>query len=340
MSESLFLKTCNGFVSKEKPVWFMRQAGRYLPEYMEVRNQFKNFLDFVRTPKAAAKVTVQPVHRFGVDAAILFSDILVLLPALGIEVNFLPGMGPKIENPIQTPNAITELKDPNLEKDLSYTREAIEQTQSLLKDRVPLLGFIGGPLTLASYAIEGKTSKDLHQVKKLYYQNPEAYHRLLSKISKVAGEYLALQAKWGCNALVVMDSWAGHLSKEDYIKMGWPYSKEVIEVARQMNVPVLHYANGAGHLLQDFLTLPASGFGLDWRTPLEKTLAENPQRVFQGNMDPALLFAGQTVIKEQVRKILELTKNRPHIMNLGHGILPGTPIEGVQAFVDAVREIP
>ena len=338
MPESLFLKTCNGLVSTQKPVWFMRQAGRYLPEYMEVRNQFKTFLDFVRDSEAAAKVTVQPVDRFGVDATILFSDILVLLPTLGINVNFFSGIGPQIENAIQTEKAIAELKDPNLEKELFYTKEAIEKTQNLLKGKTPLLGFIGGPLTLASYAIEGKTSKDLHQVKKLFYQNPNAYHSLLMKISEAAGEYLSLQAKWGCDALVVMDSWAGHLSVEDYQKMAFTYSKRAIEIAKSKNVPILHYANGAGHLLQEFLKLPASGFGLDWRTSLENALADHPNVTFQGNLDPATLFAPKEIIQRRVREILELTKNRPHIMNLGHGILPGTPIEGVQAFIDAVRK--
>lgn len=338
MSESLFLKTCNGFISNEKPVWFMRQAGRYLPEYMEVRNQFKTFLDFVHDSDAAAKVTVQPIDRFGLDAAILFSDILVLLPTLGIDVKFLPGEGPRIETPLQNANAIKNLKDPQIEKELFFTKDAIEKTQLLLNNRAPLLGFIGGPLTLASYAIEGKTSKDLHQVKKLFYQNPEAYHTLLEKISITAGEYLALQAKWGCDALVVMDSWAGHLSKEDYQKMALPYSTKVIEMAKQTNVPVLHYANGSAHLLSEFLKLPASGFGLDWRTPLKTTLIENPKTVFQGNLDPAMLFAPQETIKKRVREILDLTRNRAHIMNLGHGILPGTPIEGVKTFVETVRE--
>ena len=161
---------------------------------------------------------------------------------------------------------------------------------------------------------------------------------MLEKISITAGEYLALQAKWGCDALVVMDSWAGHLSKEDYQKMALPYSTKVIEMAKQTNVPVLHYANGSAHLLSEFLKLPASGFGLDWRTPLKTTLIENPKTVFQGNLDPAMLFAPQETIKKRVREILDLTRNRAHIMNLGHGILPGTPIEGVKTFVETVRE--
>lgn len=336
--DSLFLKTCRGEVTATKPVWMMRQAGRYLPEYLEVRSQFPSFLDFVHDAKASAKVTVQPVDRFGVDAGILFSDILVVLPLLGINVEFIPGVGPRITNPVRAIDAVENLHNENPADALPFTKEAIERSLDLLKDRVPLLGFIGGPLTLASYAIEGKTSKDLQETKKLYYTHPEAFKALMTRIAETAGEYLRLQALWGCKALVVMDSWAGHLSSEDYANMALPYTKLAIEIASKSGAPILHYANGAAHLIPQIATLPANGIGLDWRAPLAETLKAYPNAVFQGNLDPALLFAPVDEIKRRTREILKLVADRPHIMNLGHGVLPGTPIEGVKAFIETVRE--
>lgn len=336
---SLFLDTCRGKVTETKPVWMMRQAGRYLPEYLEVRSRFPDFLSFVHDAKASAQVTVQPVDRFGVDAGILFSDILVVLPLLGINVEFLPGVGPRILNPVRSKSDVALLHFENPADALPFTKEAIERSLDLLKGRVPLLGFIGGPLTLASYAIEGKTSKDLQETKKLFYTNPEAFHKLMSSIAEIAGEYLRLQAAWGCEALVIMDSWAGHLGIEDYKKMALPYTTRVIEIASQSGAPILHYANGAGHLLPEFVKLNASGLGLDWRTSLNDALQKYPEKVFQGNLDPAMLFAPANEIKKATRDILDLVKNRPHIMNLGHGVLPGTPIEGVTAFIEAVRSL-
>lgn len=335
--DSLFLKNCRGEVTTSKPVWMMRQAGRYLPEYLEVRSSFPDFLSFVHDAKASAKVTVQPVDRFGVDAGILFSDILVVLPLLGINVEFLPGVGPRILNPVRNAVDVANLHSENPAEALPFTKEAIERSLDLLRARVPLLGFIGGPLTLASYAIEGKTSKDLQETKKLFYRDPETFHKLMTGIAEIAGEYLRLQATWGCEALVIMDSWAGHLSVEDYRQMALPYTTMAAKIAGRAGVPILHYANGAGHLLNEFLKVPVNGYGLDWRTPLAETLEAHPETVFQGNLDPAMLFAPVEEIKKRTREILQLVKNRPHIMNLGHGVLPGTPIEGVQAFIDAVR---
>ncbi len=338
MSDFLFLKACRGEITDTKPVWMMRQAGRYLPEYLELRNTFPDFLSFVYNARAAAQATVQPIQRFGLDAAILFSDILVALVPLGISLQFIPGKGPQIETPIRTPDAVKNLKDVNWEKDFYFTKQAIEETLTLLQNRAPLLGFVGGPLTLASYAIEGKTSKDLSETKKLFYAAPETYQTLLEKIAETVGEYLKKQADWGADALVIMDSWAGHLSKEDYVQMAFPFTKRVAEIAAKSGKPILHYANGACHLLSEFLKLPVSGFGLDWRSSLSETLEKYPHAIFQGNLDPAYLFAPTATIQKKTREILNLVQKRPHIMNLGHGVLPGTPIEGVQAFIDTVRE--
>lgn len=335
--EPLFLRACRGEATAEKPVWMMRQAGRYLPEYLEVRSGFKDFLSFVRDSSAAAKVTVQPVNRFGLDAAILFSDILVTLPPLGLELEFVPGKGPQILKPVRTEEDVQNLRDFEIGAELSYTREAIGKTLDLLKSRAPLLGFVGGPLTLASYAIEGGTSKNLQETKKLFYREPEAFETLLKKLAEVSGEYLRLQAAWGCEALVIMDSWAGHLSAEDYGKMAKPYTAWVVQLARSAGVPVLHYANGASHLLKEFAGLGADVLGLDWRTDLKIALQEFPHAVFQGNLDPAALFAPEAEISRRTSEILSAVRARAHIMNLGHGVLPGTPLSGIQAFISAVR---
>ena len=339
MENSLFLNTCLGNFTKEKPVWMMRQAGRYLPEYLKLRSEFPDFLSFVKNPKAAAEATLQPLRRFSLDAAILFSDILVLLPLLGIPLKFIPGFGPQIETPVRTEKNFYAYKGNALEKDLAFTKEAIELTKENLNKNIPLLGFIGGPLTLASYAIEGKTSKDLHETKKLFYSNPEFYNSFLETIATLAGTYLKSQAKWGCDALVIMDSWAGHLSKQDYLQMAFPYTKRVIEIAKEANVPILHYANGAVHLLPEFLKLPANGFGLDYRTDLKETLEKYPGVLFQGNLDPAVLLSTKQEIVKRTKEMLECTLNRPHIINLGHGILPETPLENVQTFIETVKSV-
>lgn len=335
--DSLFLRACKGEAGGQKPVWMMRQAGRYLPEYLEVRSAFPDFLSFVRNSDAAAKVTVQPVERFGLDAAILFSDILVTLPPLGLDLAFVPGKGPQIGKPVRTAKDVLNLHAFEVAEELAYTREAIEKTCELLKGRTPLLGFIGGPLTLASYAIEGGTSKNLQETKKFFYREPEAFKNLLDKLAELSGEYLRLQAVWGCDALVVMDSWAGHLSARDYRAMAKPYTARAIQIARAAGVPILHYANGAGHLLGEFSELGADVLGLDWRTDLPRALGAFPGAIFQGNLDPATLFASKEVITERTREILAAVGARPHIMNLGHGVLPGTPLSGVEAFITAVR---
>lgn len=335
--DSLFLKNCFGEKTDKKPVWMMRQAGRYLPEYLEVRNRFFDFLSFVKDFRAAAEVTVQPVRRFHLDAAILFSDILVTLPLLGLDVQFIPGVGPKITSPIRDEEAVRALRDDSPET-LDFTREAIFKTLDLLRGEVPLLGFVGGPLTLASYAIEGGTSKNLQETKKFFWRYPKAYHELLSKIANLSGEYLNLQRKWGCRALVVMDSWAGLLSEEDYREMAYPYVKRVLEMAASKETPSIHYANGASHLIGEMVKLPAHVLGLDWRSSLIHTFEKFPDKIFQGNLDPALLFSTPAIIRKRTREICSLTKNRAHIMNLGHGVLPGTPIENVRAFVEAVKE--
>src|SRR5690554_13915 len=337
MEKSLFLKTCAGEVTSTKPVWMMRQAGRYLPEYREMRAKFPNFLEFVANPEAAAEVTVQPLRRFDLDAAILFSDILVVLAPMGISVEFISGKGPQVKSPVQSYRDIQGLSTFDSSKELAYTRKAIELTKQQISKETPLLGFVGGPLTVASYAIEGQTSKALAHTKRLYYQDPGAYHEFLDKMATDLGTYLSLQADWGCDALVIMDSWAGALSAEDYQKMAYPYTQKLISIAKKAGKPIIHYANGAGHLIENILQLEATAFGLDFRNDLSATLNKNPNTIFQGNLEPALLFAPVETIQEKTLEILEQVNNRPHLMNLGHCVLQETPLEVVQAFIKTIK---
>ena len=337
--ETLFVKSALGKTT-EKPVWMMRQAGRYLPEYRELRSRFPDFLSFVRDADAAAEATLQPTNHFDIDAAILFSDILVTLPYMGFDLRFESGKGPMIANPFRSAKEISQLDNVYLHRDLIYTKNALQKVRRKLSEEKSLLGFVGGPLTIASYAIEGGTSKTLQQTKTLFYQDPEAYSALLSHIAKITGEYLVKQAEWGADALVIMDSWAGNLSLRDYQQMAKPFTEIVIQKVREnSNAPIIHYANGAAHLISAFANLSVNVIGVDHRSELSDLLTAYPQKIFQGNLDQALLFARPEIICARTQEILELTKNRPHIMNLGHGILPETPIAGVQAFVKTVRGI-
>lgn len=336
--ESLFVRAAKGKTT-EKPVWMMRQAGRYLPEYRDLRNRFPNFLSFVKNPEAAAEATLQPVKRFDLDAAILFSDILVTLPCMGFDLKFVPGKGPVIENPVRSISDVQNLHDVDLEKSLDYTAKAIRLVRKNLSKSKALLGFVGGPLTIASYAIEGGSSKDLHRTKALFYNDQQTYKLFLTRIAHLTGEYLAFQANCGADALVIMDSWAGLLGKADYEQMAKPYTETVISIVHKLtDAPIIHYANGASHLAESLLTLDADVFGVDHRADLSALFKKYPDKVFQGNLDQAMLFASAAQIKFHTNEILKCAKDRPHIMNLGHGILPETPIENVQAFIDAVHE--
>lgn len=322
----------------EKPVWMMRQAGRYLPEYRSLRQKFPDFLSFVKNPDAAAEATLQPVKRFDLDAAILFSDILVTLPPMGFHLEFQPGKGPVISNPIRSREDISRLRAFSPKQEFVYTERALQNVKRELPASKALLGFVGGPLTIASYAIEGGSSKDLHRTKALFYSDPQTFQAFLDIVAEATGEYLAYQAEWGADALVIMDSWAGLLARADYDQMAKPYTEKVISIVRGFtNAPIIHYANGAAHLEASFANLDVDVLGVDHRSELSVLFEKYPKRIFQGNLDQAMLFADSEQIKLRTREILELAKNRPHIMNLGHGILPNTPIENVQAFIDAVR---
>ncbi len=339
LGNDLFLRACAGEVTEKKPVWVMRQAGRYLPEYMKVRNSFPSFIDFYKNPEACAEVTWQPIERFGFDAAIMFSDILTLLEPMGVNLEFIKGKGPVVGNPIRDRASLDTLTAVDVEKDLNYVGQGIKAIQKKLDGRVPLMGFAGGPLTVGSYIIEGGSSKDLALTKKLAFSKDPVYDVLMSQLADTTIEYLKFQIASGVDAVVVMDSWAGHFSRAEYREFVFPYTQKIISVIRETEkVPVIHYANGASNLYPVMQDLGASALGVDWRVSLKEIIAECPDMIYQGNLDPCMLYAPREEIMRRTQEILEIVKDRPHIMNLGHGVTPTMPIEGVQAFIDAIRQ--
>ncbi len=338
-NEDLFMRTLAGEVTPVKPVWIMRQAGRYLKEYLEVRGRYPNFIEFYKTPEACCEVTMQPIDRFGLDAAILFSDILTLLPPLGAQLEFIPGRGPVVHNPVRTLEDAEALLAVDVEKDLHFVGDAVKLIVKTLDGRVPLIGFAGGPLTVASYMIEGGSSKELAEVKKMMFANPVAYATIMQKITDITIEYLLFQVECGVQVLTLMDSWAGFFSPQDYREYILPYTTKIITgVKAKTKVPLIHYANGAATLLEDLVsTSGADGFGLDWRMDLEKILKQYPDVLFQGNLDPITLFAPTDVVLKKTQDMVKLVEDRPHIMNLGHGVIPKTPVAGVHAFLKGIR---
>jgi uroporphyrinogen decarboxylase len=338
-----FLEAALGRTPERSPVWIMRQAGRYLPDYRRVRKSFPSFLEFCRTPDAVAEVTVQPVDQVGVDAAILFSDILVLLPPMGLNLEFVEGEGPVVHNPVRDASTIAAMPGgdagDDINTDLDYVFEGIRRTQANLQGYVPLIGFAGGPFTVASYMVEGGSSKELAKLKGLMYSDPASYHLLLSKLSNLTASYLIEQARQGANALTIMDSWAGYLGPRDYREFAQPYTQRIVQAVKAAfpEIPVIHYANGAPTLLNDFVGLGPNVVGLDWRVELQDAFKAHPDQVFQGNLDPSYLFAPPGKIAARVAEMKRVVGSRPHVWNLGHGIMPQTPVENARAFVDAVH---
>ena len=336
--DDLFLRNCAGEVTKQKPVWIMRQAGRYLTEYKEVRNSFPSFIDFYKNPEACAKVTLQPIDKFGLDAAILFSDILTLLPPLGIDLEFVKGRGPVISNPVETMDDVNNMLNVDVEKDLHFVGDAIKLILKQLDGRVPLLGFAGGPLTVGSYIVEGGSSKELAKTKEMAFGHPEVFHALMDKITSLTIEYLKFQVECGAQVIVVMDSWAGYFSPGDYETSVFPYTQKIFTALREYTkVPLFHYANGAGTLIKQLNQLNCHALGLDWRVDIEDIITRFPDKIYQGNLDPCALYGTAESIEEKAKKILKVVENRPHIMNLGHGVLPTTPVAGVEAFLKTIR---
>lgn len=339
MQNDVFLRACRREEVEYTPVWLMRQAGRYMEEYMAIRRKY-SFLEMCKTPELAAEVTLQPVNRLGVDAAILFADILLPLEGMGIDLEFAKGEGPVIHNPVCSEEDVKRLRLIEPEEDVPYVLEAVKLVRKELDGRVPLIGFSGAPFTLASYMIEGGGSRNYVNCKRMMWQAPEVWHALMEKISKVVVSYLKAQVAAGAQAVQVFDSWVGTLAPEDYRDYVLPHSRYVMEQLKDVGVPVIHFANNASTLLELVREAGGDVIGVDWRIDLDEAWRRIGYDVaIQGNLDPIALMAPPKVIEEKVKSILEKAGNRPgHIFNLGHGINKETPVEHVIALVEAVHK--
>jgi uroporphyrinogen decarboxylase len=316
----------------------MRQAGRYMPEYRKLREQH-SILDLCHTPELAAQVTLQPVERLGVDAAIVFADILLPFEPLGLGLSFAAGEGPHIANPLSRQADVERLPRVDPEADLGYVLEAVRLARAALPTNIPLIGFAGAPFTLASYAIEGGSTRTFTRTKTLMYQAPDTWHLLLSKLAELVGGYLAAQARAGAQALQLFDSWVGSLSPQDYRTYVLPHSRRALALASEAGVPVIHFGTGTAPFLEDFAAAGGDVIGVDWRIPLDDAWRRiGETHAVQGNLDPAALLAPAPERDRQVQDILTRAGGRPgHIFNLGHGVLPETDVGAVRAVVDLVH---
>ena len=334
-----FLKACRREPVDCTPVWFMRQAGRYMQEYQAVRAKH-SILEVCKTPELAAQVTLQPIERFPLDAAIIFADILLPLEPMGINLEFTEGEGPVIHNPVRDRAAVDRLRVIDGDE-LNYVADSIRQARRALAGRVPLIGFAGAPFTLASYAIEGGGSRNYVETKQMMYREPALWHRLMDKLARVVTGYLRRQIQAGAQAVQLFDSWVGCLSPGDYAEYVLPHVQVIFEGLKREQVPMIHFGTGTGALLQLMREAGGDVIGVDWRMPLDDAWAKVGHDVaVQGNLDPVVLFAPQHEIERRVEDILRRAANRPgHIFNLGHGILPQTPVENVAAVVEMVHKL-
>jgi uroporphyrinogen decarboxylase len=336
-SESRFLRACQRQPVDATPIWLMRQAGRYMSEYRALRERY-SILEMIKTPELACEVTLQPMKAFDLDAAIIFADILPPLAGMGLELDFVRGEGPVIYNPIRCAEDVDRLKVLPPEESLSFTLEAIKLARAELGDK-PLIGFSGAPFTLACYAIEGESSKYHLKTKTLMWREPDVWHKLMSKFAEVAGHYLLAQAEAGAQALQLFDSWVGELSPGDYTKYVLPYSKRALEIAAQANVPIIHFGTNTSGMLDLIQAAGGDVIGVDWRIDLGTAWTRLGETAIQGNLDPLALFAPWDELKVQAQRVVDQAGGKPgHIFNLGHGILPETPIENVKRLIDFVHE--
>src|SRR5215813_13859255 len=331
-ASAAFLDACRRRPTAFTPIWLMRQAGRYRPEYRAMRARH-GFLELCRNPQAAAEVTLQPVERLGVDAAILFADILLVLEPLGVGLEFNRGEGPHIARPVRSAAAVERLPRVDVEADLGFVFETVRRARKALADRVPLIGFAGAPFTLASYLIEGGASREFLETKRFMRAERSAWHSMLKRLAAITADYLNGQIAAGAQAVQLFDSWAGALSPADYREFVLPHSRAVIE-RLDANAPIIHFGVGTATLLALMKDAGGDVMGLDWRVELGHHVA------VQGNLDPAVLFSGLGEIRAGVRRILDAAARRPgHIFNLGHGVHQETPVEHVKALVDIVHDL-
>ena len=333
-----FLRACRREPVDRTPVWFMRQAGRYMPEYRALREKH-TLLELCRTPELAVEVTLQPVTALGVDAAILFSDLLLPLAPLGIPFDFVAGEGPLVERPVRSRSDVDALRRFEPREELGRVLEAIRLLRRELT--VPLIGFAGAPFTLASYAIEGGHSTSFALTKGLMYGDPAAWHRLAGLFADVVADYLRAQVEAGAQAVQLFDSWVGALDEADYREFALPHVRRIFEDLGGLDVPAIHFGTGTGHLLAVQREAGGSVIGIDWRTPLDEGWRRAGEDVaVQGNLDPTLLLGPRERLLARVDDVLRRAGSRAgHVFNLGHGILPGTPVENVRAVVEHVHRV-
>lgn len=339
--DSLFLRALRREPTERTPIWMMRQAGRYLPEYRATRAKAGSFLQLAGNPELACEVTLQPIERYGFDASILFSDILILPHAMGLGLGFAAGEGPYFERPIQGPADIEALPMPDPNDETGYVMEAVRLIRAGLPEHTPLIGFAGSPWTVATYMIEGRSSKDYARSKQLLLAEPEAAHRLMNHLADATAAYLSAQVEAGADALMVFDSWGGVLSPRLYREYSLASQQRIVDQLRQSHpdTPIILFGKGCGQHLELLADTGCEGLGVDWTMDLSEARARVGHRVaLQGNLDPAVMLTSPDIVAAEARRVLESFGEGPgHIFNLGHGITPGVDPENVSVLVETVR---
>lgn len=332
-----FLKACRGEKTAYTPIWIMRQAGRYLPEYQRVRGNV-TFLELCKSPELCVEVTLQPIDLFGMDAAILFSDILILMEAMGAPLDFQEGRGPVFATTVRDQAAVDRLRIPKADEATGFVMETIRLLRREL--RVPLIGFAGAPFTCATYLIEGGSAKVFWETKKMMFTAPELFHALMAKITAATIDYLQAQARAGAQALQLFDSWAGILAPKDFAEFALPYVRQIIAALRGFDLPLIYFANNGATLIELSLTSGADVIGLDWRINIGEAIKRVGKRAVQGNLDPFALLLPRDRLRARISQLLEDARDaHGHIFNLGHGIHQFTPPEQVRIAVDTVHEL-
>ena len=345
MTRDRFLRACHREPVDRTPIWLMRQAGRYLPEYRALREKH-DMLTMCRTPELAVEVTLQPLRRFDLDAAILFSDIMIPLRGMGVDFEIKESVGPIVANPVRNQRDAEMLRVIEPERDVPFVIQAVQLLRRELEGKVPLIGFAGAPFTLASYIVEGKPSRDLLRTKHMMYCDPAGWHTLMDKLAASVSAYLRAQIRAGAQAVQLFDSWVGALSPRDYREYVLPHSKKIFDALAHTGVPRIHFGTGTATLLE--LMKEAGGdpsthsgqvvIGVDWRVPLDQAWNRLGDVAIQGNLDPAVMLTTPDIVEKEARAILaQVDRRRGHIFNLGHGILPNTPIENVERLVQVVH---
>ena len=336
MKNDLFLRALKGESVERPPVWMMRQAGRYLPDFMKLKAKY-DFFTRCRTPELATEITVMPIHQIGTDAAILFSDILVVPQAMDLPFEMKADIGPWLQKPISSAADVNKIRVPNVEEKLDYVMEAIKMTKSELNNEVPLIGFAGSPWTIMCYSVEGQGSKTFNKAKGFCFSQPEAAHQLLQKITDTTIMYLKAKVRSGVDAVQIFDSWGGVLSPADYQVFSWPYIQQIIDALKE-EAPVIVFGKGCWFALEEMATSGASALGVDWTiTPENARAFSNRNITLQGNFDPSRLLSPIQEIERGVKDMIDRFGKDKYIANLGHGILPNIPVENAQAFVNAVK---